>query len=440
MAKTGRKRIRYEAGWLKDYEKLTSDQESPRVFHQWCGLFALSCALGRRVFLDRGVYILYPNLYVMLVAESGKYKKSTAIEIIESMVRRALPGMPLIAQKVTPEALLLELHRRRNSCGRSEAIIAAEELGVFLGGKATNLSLVQLLTKLYNCKDTLDYRTVTHGLITAKNTWCAIIAGTTPAWLREALTDTSVEGGFTSRFIFIYGKGKVKRRAFPTMDRELQEILTDKLMEIGMLQGAYILSDQAKKIFASWYEEEPSKEAMLLPGYYSRKHDTGLKIAMLLSASRDGDMIIDGEDLIRAREILESIESHLIDTFKAIQTTPDGVDNKNILNFIVSAGERGVTFAEIARKLNYKYSFESIKKVVSGLREAELVIRMPKAKAPPRFYATCVKGGGGSKIEPTKEAPSVEAEEQGRSSPSQYPSGIESNQAGDEQQNEESFS
>src|SRR3990167_8776352 len=93
--------------WLRVYLSLTEGQESPDIFHLWCAVSTIATTLERNVWLDRGYYTLYPNLYVVLVSGSAVARKSTAIGVASRLYREANPEGIMVSQKVTPEALIL---------------------------------------------------------------------------------------------------------------------------------------------------------------------------------------------------------------------------------------------------------------------------------------------------------------------------------------------
>ncbi|KKL20109.1 hypothetical protein LCGC14_2458730, partial [marine sediment metagenome] len=92
--------------WLTGYLEYTGDQESPSLFHLWVGLSVIASALGREVWINRGYYTLFPNMYVVLIGASARVRKTSAIRIGYELFREALPNNTLISQKITPEALI----------------------------------------------------------------------------------------------------------------------------------------------------------------------------------------------------------------------------------------------------------------------------------------------------------------------------------------------
>jgi len=147
---------KFEGSWLRHYLDFTKGMESPEIFHFWVGISLIATALGRNVFLDRGYFKLYPNMFIVLLAESEECAKSTAIKIGVNMVLRddEMESCPMIfAQKATPQALVETLvdetgvpDADRVIHKNAEVYVAASELAVFLGKKEKNSELLTMLT------------------------------------------------------------------------------------------------------------------------------------------------------------------------------------------------------------------------------------------------------------------------------------------------------
>ena len=82
--------------WLAQYMDWagTTGNQTPMIFHQAAGLWLLATAVGRRLYGEApwGVKI-YPNLYLMLVAGTTFYRKSTAYKLADQVARAAIPHM-----------------------------------------------------------------------------------------------------------------------------------------------------------------------------------------------------------------------------------------------------------------------------------------------------------------------------------------------------------
>ena len=91
--------------WIYKYLKYTDQMESPSSFHIWSALAALSCTLQRKVWINRGFYTLYPNQYIILVAESAFCRKSTAIGVAISDILQTAQVATINRDKMSAEKL-----------------------------------------------------------------------------------------------------------------------------------------------------------------------------------------------------------------------------------------------------------------------------------------------------------------------------------------------
>ncbi|GAG33260.1 unnamed protein product, partial [marine sediment metagenome] len=231
--------------WLKSYLQLTKEQESPDIFHLWCGISSIAAILERSVFMDRGFWKLFPNLYVILVSASAVDRKTTAINIANDIVRSAALDINMIAQKITTEALIKALQDEFLEHNVGAGYVVAEELSVFLGKGSENGQLLQLLTKAWGCPDILDYHTRGRGKESADKACLNLLGGSTPEWLHDCLPGQAIAGGFAGRVIFVHPKdGERKRIAFPKMTSEmilLRDSLINDLSIARELKGEYTM-------------------------------------------------------------------------------------------------------------------------------------------------------------------------------------------------------
>jgi len=119
--------------FLRKFCVLLEDTEVPHTFAIWCGISSLLAMLERRVWIEQGIYTIYPNFYFVLIAGSGQ-KKSTAINLTDKLLRRVDTGPKIIAQMITPEGLINSIKIVRTDDAEAIAqetcggIIIADEL------------------------------------------------------------------------------------------------------------------------------------------------------------------------------------------------------------------------------------------------------------------------------------------------------------------------
>ena len=126
--------------FLRDYVTYNEGTEIPSTFALWCGLAGVSAALGRRVWIDMGPFTIFPNLYVVLVAPSARNRKSTAIGLIENMLREVRPKINIIAQSITPQAMIDALRFKEVEGSNGQVLDARERRGLHHRRRVGDLS------------------------------------------------------------------------------------------------------------------------------------------------------------------------------------------------------------------------------------------------------------------------------------------------------------
>jgi len=363
--------------WLGTYLEYTQEQESPSMFHLWVGLSVITSALERKVYMDRGYYTLYPNLYIVLVGASARTRRTTAINIGYSIFKDALPNVCTISQKITPEALISVLVDK-NKTGMAGGTIVSSELSVFLGTSVKDDALIQLLTKLYDCEDIFDYHTIIRGREVCRNVYMNLIGSTTPEWIKGSLPSHAIGGGFTSRVIFVYQYEPEKLVPFPQLtnnQRKQRQMLIADLKLINKLKGKYELNEDAKKWYETWYvnifSKSMNKSESALNGYYGRKHDTLLKVAMCVAASHNDELIVNDSDLEVALKAMDENEKYLPEVLKSVMATQVGEDKGKVYRTIARREE--ASFTEVLRNVSYCIDAKRLTEVLQSLLAEEII-------------------------------------------------------------------
>ena len=117
--------------WLDEIVDQHKELESPRSFWYWSAIAAISAVMMDKVWLDRQIYKLYPNIYVLLHAESGM-KKGPPISMAKKLVQ-PVEGVRIISGRSSIQGILKELGTAQTQPGgkvnaKSAAFIASSEL------------------------------------------------------------------------------------------------------------------------------------------------------------------------------------------------------------------------------------------------------------------------------------------------------------------------
>jgi hypothetical protein len=321
--------------FLKDFVELNKGTEIPELFALWCGLSAISGVLGRRIWIDMGTYTVFPNTFIVLVAGSGRCRKSTAIGVAEGLVRSVEPRPNIIAQKITPEALIEALHQVDGTSTTvirevSEGFVIVDELATFLNKKSYEAGLAALLIPLYDCKSNFEYHTKGQGRAMLSNCCLGLLGASTIDWLRHAVPAEAVGAGLTSRIIFVFVEAPMPPVAITTFSPEkkaIQERLIRSLSKAATYQGQMTLSKDAWKYYEERYNEFWQKSDFfnnhLLTGYASRRFVHLLKVGMLFAVSTNSPEI-EERHLIGADSILTASEEHMPRLLELVTSSDQG--------------------------------------------------------------------------------------------------------------------
>ncbi len=372
-------------GFLSDYVRYNSTNEGPDLFHFWCGAVVVACALNRKVWVDKQFYKVYPNLQVILVAPAGRCRKTFSSSIAVELVRE-LDLLPVIAEKITPEALAYAL-KVESSEQNSMGLIYAPELAVFLGKQKYNEGLIALLTTLADCPSSFVSQTRGGGRIYLRNVFIAMLGASTPDWLATAIPETAFGGGFMSRIVFVCLEDSPKVFPFPQPPPFSKDYLKNTLLKIQKLEGEFVLTDRARGLYEAWYlvaRHEQKLDDWRLAGYYERKPDHLLRLATVLAASQLSTEI-DVDVLDSALRVLSVTETTMPQAFSQLEMSQVGKDHLRVVRALTRAGGRMSHSALLRLNLPYMNGAQ-FRLLMSSLVEAGVVEEVRNPLTREHFY------------------------------------------------------
>jgi hypothetical protein len=352
-------------GWVATYLKYTQNQASPQRFHLWTALSVIAGVLRRNVYINRGgYYTLYPNLYTVLVAPTGRCMKSTAAAIGVRLLRK-IDDVKIMHEKITPEGLisymagsldgqkpsLKKVFSGKNVVVREECncFIFAPELSVFLGGVSYTAGLIELLTSLYEGKDRWEYRTKTHGESILNNVNVNLFGCSNPEWLAKGFSEDAFGGGFMGRTIYVF-QDEGKKIAWPRKPKGMDELelkLMNDLIQMSELCGEYIVAQSGIDFYEDWYNTYKGDFTGRMAGYYERKPDHILKLGMILAAARSNSLVVTEDDLRAALFLLDDVEKDMPSAFAYIGATNEARISQHILEKINHAPMKFMSYRKL---------------------------------------------------------------------------------------------
>ena len=353
--------------WLDAYMIYTSLQRSPDEFHIWVAMSAISGALRRKCYFDHQYFMLYPNLYVVLISPPGRCKKTTAMAIGRRMLSE-VAGVNFSTESVSRERFILDMSVSLAD-GHSSMTAYCSEFASLLS--TSKMDMLVFLTDIYDCPPEWTHKTKGGGPSKIVAPYLNLLGGITPDLLAETLPQNAQGIGMTARIVFVYSDTPRIRPVFPKMTKEHKElhgILIKDLSQIAQISGQYTIDPETEKFYEEWElknQEGRTRHDPRLYGYYERKPQHLLKVAMLLAASKRDETTITIPDLERGLKILDATEATMAQTFSAVGKNPLNLDMHNVAHAIVS--EPKIGYAKLFGMFRHSVRKDEMDEVLSAL-------------------------------------------------------------------------
>ncbi len=378
---------RHFENWVSAYAEYTKDTEPPPRYHVWTGIYVVTSALQRKVWLPFGRRRLFPNLYIILVSPPGRCRKGAAISLGVDLLKK-VPGISVTSDSTTREQLIRAMANARNDLSYEEeggglimeqhcsVSVVSKELGSFLGVKNTHL--ITFLTDIYDCDDEWEYSTKHSGTDKIQGACLNFIGAITPEWLARNLPMDAIGGGYSSRVLFVVGRRKHKRVTIPPDSPELRtmaRLLSEDLEKIATLTGPFRWAPEAFTQFDEWYQgiddENPSIDDPRFAGYLERKPSMVLKSAMSISVANRDTLVLTPDDVAQARALIEDLEGYMTDAFGGLGEYDKAIVIEKVMKQL--GIRRELSFEELLNMNWRDIDIEGLKGIIETLRTMNVV-------------------------------------------------------------------
>lgn len=405
----------FQTAYLADYMQMVEDTESPRVFHIWSSLFAISSALGRRCWLPFGHLTVLPNQYILLIGTPAS-RKTTALSMARRLLRdstkvrfapadtggqrqglaKAMLGiegedkrLELAVEQVTKKSGLMSLSDLENldlggsedddmghSLDKHHLVVAASEFSRFIG--QNNLALLDFLVERYDGED-YDYKTSQTSMV-MQNTLMNMIAATTPVSLNHALPPAAGGQGVLSRMILVYGAKKYKRIPTPIApDAEIVTRVKNVLHDVyRYAMGPFSESKAAGVVREGLYDYRLPIVDSRFAYYAERRYWHLIKLAMSLAATRctfeSPTLQIEVDDYHEAHRILRATEIGMPDALGEFGLNPLAVVKQEILEEL-RRQQAPLTMEQIVSMFHRDATSRDIAEVITDLYRAGQIVQ-----------------------------------------------------------------
>lgn len=325
--------------WVATFKEWTLPRsQAIEPLLEWTAIWTLATSLRRRVWIPKsilGSWTCYPYLYTMIVGPSGMGKTTTiryAYDLLSQM-----DGFPKPPNIVTPEGLIDEMLKSPDA----SSYLVIEEFGdLFLKDKTG--TFFGLLTSFFDGKADIRQKTLMRQTEYALKPCLNVFAGTTPEWIADNISLNTLNGGFGSRFLWLYVNKLRQRRMYyvdeyaSTNFQQLEQNLLADLIHISTkLEGEFNIDKDTLKWMEEWYQNMSEGSNKNLSGYLKRKPEFVHKIAMLMHVAYSDTMVLNTLDFQNAINLVESLEGTLPRIFEGVGKNIYSLDMRDIAAAVV---------------------------------------------------------------------------------------------------------
>ncbi len=310
------------SNWLTEIVNQHKELESPESFWRWSAIAAISAVVKDQVWLDRQIFNLYPNIYVMLHADSG-LKKGPPVSMARQLVK-AVNNTRIIAGRSSIQCILKDLGTAYTQPGgkvinKSVAFICSSELSSsIVGDPVATKILTDLYDRQYNVGEWKSLLKMES--FELKDPTVTMLTATNEAMGEDFFTKAAIQGGYFARTFIVYEKEGVNTNSlmYPLESKPDYIKSADYLKELAKLHGQFhpvastekndeyrfrksirgreIYFNEVGQMYDDWYhnfrDTMKVQEIKDETGTMNRFGDSVLKVAMLLSLAEAPRLVL----------------------------------------------------------------------------------------------------------------------------------------------------
>lgn len=327
--------------WLDEIVDQHRELESPLSFWRWSAIAAISAVVKDNVWLNRQIYNLYPNIYVMLHADSG-LKKGPPVSMAKRLVKM-VNNTNIISGRSSIQGILKDMGSGHTQPGgkvvsKSNVFICSSELSSsIVEDKVAMTILTDLYDRQYNEGEWRSLLKMESFQL--KNPTVTMLTATNEAHSSEFFDKKDIHGGYFARTFIIYESRRNRPNSllYPLSNPPDYQKSAEYLKTLSKLAGPFrplaalsasdvhvypkvkddreLFFTEAGLFYDDWYDEFltiiDQQETKDQTGTLNRFGDSVLKVAMLLALSKCPELEIDLESMKEAIELCQSLVGNI---------------------------------------------------------------------------------------------------------------------------------
>lgn len=351
-------------GFFADYMSwATPATDAPVLFHVSGALMLAAHYLNRRVALQFGPKLLYPQLWVANIADSTVDRKSTATGMAVSWFRKDDHyHHTLLSSAFSMEGIYSHLGVKLDEKSEDDVrkdfasledlarvdgtpflsgvgLFAIDELGAFLSAMdaAYNRGGKKVLTELMDFQGDAFTKKLATGGYYIHRPHLNILAASTVDWVCTTATESDRSGGFLPRWLLVCNWGQDYRLSLPD-PHPLDIAVKTHLERLKTLSGVFTLSADAQDYYHDWDQRFFKVTDQRIGPWVNRMAIMALKVALVYASTSGGETVeashlelacrliercrADLEKLMRWDLAFDESERQKMKVLKVIETAP----------------------------------------------------------------------------------------------------------------------
>lgn len=379
--------------WVEDLIEENQAVETPLSWIYWSLLYCISSAAANGYTLRslKGNLLYYPNIYVMLLGESG-LGKGYPVNLAKRLLQEA-DITRVIAGRSSIQAIIKEGATTRSVAGKP--LITDSRMAIINGELSTAIiadpDALTILTDLYD----RNYHPGSwtnllkgDGAEKLKEPYLTCLFGSSPAHFYDSIPQPNIEGGYIGRNLVIYEEKRSKDVDLLDHEDEIieedrfRDYITPKyvphLQKIAKEKKRLIPDEAARNVFNTWrrHWRETQGQYNDKTGFVNRVPDHVLKISMCLCLARyeNAGIIIESD----IREAVERVSSLIYASQKAAEgggLDPLAAQTKRVIDWLISAPDNKLSRKDLLIRGYGDYDEIILDKIIGTLMEMSWIQR-----------------------------------------------------------------
>jgi hypothetical protein len=356
--------------WFREYRDLMRPTtEASDDYHLAASLVMAGLTIGRRAWVYHGAR-LFGNLYAVLVGDTGRTRKSTAINRAAAFFALHNPGSEWSRSLEMLDGLSSAEGLLDHMAANPTLLVTEEEFTNIMhkGRQSATENLLPTLTRLWDARDSHSLRTRSNPIHVDLPT-LGLLSATTPQSLSDDVGERQLQSGFANRILFVYGYGKPRIANPPMFDHQKALVLLTRFREniraLRQPTQQFTVTNRVERLWEPIYDHiyETDYPTQAAAHMAQRIQDNIFKVA-LIHAVANGDEVIDEQHFLPAKAFVMTAFANVSEHAATWGATDEAKLANAVLDALADSGP--MTRAELFFRLGRRVGFPVLQRTLES--------------------------------------------------------------------------